>query len=99
MKRDSIRRPVPLGAAVAVLSAIAGPTAAAPILPAIPQGTVAVTLKPIATGLGAPDYAISAPGDASRLFVVEQSGLLRVVQNGQMQAAPALDIQSRVARR
>ena len=66
-------------------------------LPAIAKGDIAVILRPIATGLGAPDYAISAPGDASRLFVVDQIGLLRVIQDGTLLAAPALDIQSRVS--
>jgi glucose/arabinose dehydrogenase len=67
------------------------------LLPPILPGDIAIHLRPIATGLAAPDYAISAPGDVSRLFVVEQSGLLRVIQNGTLLAAPALDIQARVA--
>src|SRR5690606_28140276 len=50
-----------------------------------------------ATGLGAPDYAISPPGDMSRLFVVEQKGTLRVLQNGSLLPTPALDIQSLVS--
>ena len=62
------------------------------VLPSIPRGNIAVHLQPIAIGLSAPDYASFAPGDASRLYVVEQNGLLRVIQNGSLQAAPALDI-------
>ena len=45
---------------------------------ASPRATIAVHLKPVATGMAAPDYAISAPGDTNRLFVVEQNGLLRI---------------------
>jgi glucose/arabinose dehydrogenase len=71
--------------------------AAADLLPSIPKGSIAVRLDPVATGLGAPDYAISPPGDTSRLFVVEQKGTLRVVQNGGLLSAPALDIQSLVS--
>ena len=67
------------------------------ILPAIEPGSIAIQLNPVATGLSAPDYAISAPGDPSRLFVVEQNGLLRVIQNGSLLAAPALDMRSLVA--
>ena len=67
------------------------------ILPPILPGDIAINLRPIATGLAAPDYAISAPGDPSRLFVVEQNGLLRVIQNGSLLGSPALDIQARVA--
>src|SRR6476660_9930063 len=63
----------------------------------IPLGDISIQLTPIATGLAAPDYGISAPGDTNRLFVVEQNGLLRVIQNGSLLATPALDIQSRVA--
>ena len=65
-------------------------------LPTIPQGDIAILLKPIATGMAAPDYAISPPGDTNRLFVVEQNGLLRVIQNGTLLPEAALDIQSRV---
>lgn len=67
------------------------------VLPAIPFGDIAVQLKTVASGLSAPDYAISAPGDASRLFVVEQNGLLRAVENGSLLATPALDLRSRVS--
>jgi glucose/arabinose dehydrogenase len=61
-------------------------------LPDIQKGTIGLTLNPIATGLSAPDYAISPPSDTNRLFVVEQKGLLRVVQNGALLPTPALDI-------
>ena len=44
-------------------------------LPSIPKGDIAIQLMPIATGMAAPDYGISPPGDISRLFVVEQNGL------------------------
>jgi glucose/arabinose dehydrogenase len=67
------------------------------VLPPIPKGTIAVHLQPVATGLSAPDYAISAPGDTNRLFVVEQGGLLRVIQNGTLLPGAALDISGRVA--
>jgi len=67
------------------------------VLPDIPRGDIAVRLNAIATGLAAPDYAISAPGDTNRLFVVEQNGLLRVIQNGALLPDPALDIRSRVS--
>ena len=51
----------------------------------------------VATGLSAPDYATFAPGDASRLYVVEQNGLLRVLRNGVLESAAALDMRSLVA--
>ena len=62
----------------------------------IPIGSIAITLLPVATGLAAPDYGISPPGDKTRLFVLEQNGLIRVIENGVLSPTPALDIQSRV---
>jgi glucose/arabinose dehydrogenase len=86
-------------AVAALLAAAVAPHALgqADVLPNIPRGNIAINLTPVATGLGAPDYAISAPGDTSRLFVVDQGGQLRVLQNGSMLPTPALDISSRVA--
>lgn len=65
-------------------------------LPAITNENIAILLQPIATGMAAPDYAISPPGDTNRLFVVEQNGLLRIIQNGTLLPGSALDMQSRV---
>lgn len=70
--------------------------AADAILPDIGPGSLAIKLDPIVTGLGAPDYAISAPGDFGRLFVVEQKGTLLVVQNGSLLPSPALDLSGRL---
>ena len=67
------------------------------LLPPIDHGDIAVHLDAVATGLGAPDYATYAPGDPTRLYVVDQGGLLRVIQNGTLLSTPALDISSRVA--
>jgi glucose/arabinose dehydrogenase len=61
-------------------------------LPAITNGNIAVLLQPVATGMAAPDYAISPPGDTTRLFVVEQNGLLRIIQNGTLLPGSALDM-------
>ena len=84
-------------AAGLVSLAFCSQVSAGPHLPTIPQGDIAIRLDPIATGLAAPDYAISPPGDTSRLFVVEQNGLLRIIQNGSLLPGAALDIQSRVS--
>ncbi|MCA9241243.1 MAG: PQQ-dependent sugar dehydrogenase, partial [Planctomycetales bacterium] len=85
------------GVSVAVLAATSAcPVAGEPYLPAIQRGDIAVHLAPIVTGLGAPDYAISPAGD-DRLFVVEQNGLLQIVQNGALLPTPALDMQGLVS--
>ena len=54
-------------------------------------------LVPVATGLSAPVYVSAPPGDVNRLFVVEQPGRIRVIQNGQLLATSFLDIASKVS--
>jgi glucose/arabinose dehydrogenase len=83
--------------AALALATLGGAAQATTVLPAITHGDIAIGLQAVATGLSAPDYAIYAPGDTSRLFVVEQNGLLRVIQNGSLLSTPALDISARVA--
>jgi glucose/arabinose dehydrogenase len=80
-----------------VALALASQAWAEPQLPAIQKGDIAIDLRPIATGLSAPDYAISPPDDPSRLFVLEQNGLLRVIQNGSLLSTSALDLRNRVS--
>lgn len=81
-----------------VLLAFCGEVARAQqdVLPDVPKGNIAVRLDPIVTGMSAPDYAINPPGDLNRLFVVEQNGLLRVLENGSLLPTPALDMSSRM---
>jgi glucose/arabinose dehydrogenase len=84
-------------AAVVVALTCSVPASADHILPAIEHGDIAVRLKPIATGLAAPLYGINVPGDTSRLFILEQNGLV-LVKDLTSASAPtvALDLQSRV---
>lgn len=65
-------------------------------VPGLTNGAIHILLQPVATNLSAPCYAISPPGDKHRLFVVEQAGLLRILQDGVLLPDPALDIRSRV---
>lgn len=53
-----------------------------------------LTLTPVVSGLSNPTQTTNAGDD--RLFVVEQSGKIRIVQNGQLLATPFLDIADRV---
>jgi glucose/arabinose dehydrogenase len=78
----------------ATLAALSDARGQADVLPSIPKGSISISLQTVATGLAAPDYAIGAPADTSRLFVLEQKGTVLVVQNGNVLATPALDIQS-----
>src|SRR4051812_43842236 len=91
-----MRRNVPRLAAAMCVLVLAAPALADHILPAIQPG-ISISLQPVATGMSAPDYGISPPGDTSRLFVVEQNGLLRIINNGVLQRGAALDMQSRVS--
>jgi glucose/arabinose dehydrogenase len=55
-----------------------------------------VTWKQVADGLNRP-VALADPGDGSgRLFVLEQPGIIRIIQNGAVLPTPFLDIQERV---
>lgn len=59
-------------------------------LPAAAQ-TAPFTLQVVAEGLDAPVYAIAPAGDP-RLFVVEQSGRIRIFSDGEFIAEPFLDV-------
>ncbi|MFO1512197.1 MAG: PQQ-dependent sugar dehydrogenase [Verrucomicrobiota bacterium] len=65
-------------------------------LPAITNGNIAILLQPVATGLAAPLYGISPPDDTHRLFVLEQNGLVRIIQKGALLPEAALNITNRV---
>lgn len=59
-------------------------------------GTPALTLRRVTSGLRQPVDLQAAPGDRTRLFVVEQAGRLRVLRNGALLERPFLDISARV---
>lgn len=63
---------------------------------AVQQGP-AIELAPIVTtGLRDPLYLTHAGDGSGRLFVVEQPGRIRIIQNGRLLETPFLDIASRV---
>lgn len=55
-------------------------------------------LVEVAKGFTNPLYVTAAGDNSQRLFVVEQDGLVRIVQNGQVLATPFLDVKSLVSR-
>ncbi len=59
-------------------------------------GDIRVDLHHIATGLVAPNWAVSAPGDASRLFVVDQPGQLWAINLQTLERSVFLDVSSRL---
>jgi len=54
-------------------------------------------LTTIVEGLVQPTFVTAAPGDDSRLFVLEKTGAIRVVRDGQLLAEPFLDLSSKVS--
>ncbi|HST07241.1 MAG TPA: PQQ-dependent sugar dehydrogenase, partial [Gemmatimonadaceae bacterium] len=61
----------------------------------LPPG-LSLALGPyVSTGLASPVF-LTQPLDDGRVFIVEQSGRIRIVKNGALQTTPFLDITSRV---
>ncbi len=65
-------------------------------LPDIAQGEIEIDLQPVATGLTAPNWGVSAPGDDSRLFVVDQNGILWAVDLAARTKSVFLDVSARL---
>jgi len=59
-------------------------------------GAIDVKLAVVATGLNAPMMAISPPDGSGRLFIVEQSGTIRIVQGGKLLDEPFLNVASKL---
>jgi glucose/arabinose dehydrogenase len=56
----------------------------------------AYALEPYASGLNQPVFALFAPGDNERFFVVEKPGTVVILRNGVKEDLPFLDITDRV---
>jgi glucose/arabinose dehydrogenase len=69
----------------------------APYTAEVTNGPISLFLITVATNMSAPDYGISPPGDTHRLFVLEQNGLMRIIQDGVLLPTPALDLRNLVA--
>ncbi len=52
--------------------------------------------RAVASGFSQPLYVTGAKGEPGRLYVVEQGGTIRVLQNGKRRSAPFLDIRKLV---
>jgi glucose/arabinose dehydrogenase len=80
------RRCTALLALVAALAALPATAAA---------GTGALSLQRVGT-FDDPVFVTAAPGDSRRLFVVEQTGRIRVVRGGRVLPRPFLDVSGRI---
>lgn len=74
-----------------------GATGSAGLHISVAAGPPVAKLDTVATGLDTPVFLTSVPGDATRLFVVEKSGAIRVIRNDTLLATPFLDIGGLVA--
>src|SRR5947208_6651558 len=75
---------------------VASQVSAVPLDP-IQKGTISINLQPVATGLAAPLYGISPPGDNTRMYVLDQNGIIRVFHNQTGTLTDFMNIQSRVS--
>jgi glucose/arabinose dehydrogenase len=64
--------------------------------PGEPPDSLAARLREVASGLSAPVFLTSPPGDQARAFVVEQGGRIRIIKDDALVATPFLDISARV---
>jgi glucose/arabinose dehydrogenase len=94
MGMRAFRRPGPLAAvAIGLWFGVAGCNGAnSPIQPPLP-GASALAVQEVVSGLLSPVY-LTAPRGDSRLFVVEQAGIIRIIENGQLRSPAFLDIRS-----
>ena len=56
-----------------------------------------VRLARVKSGLGDALLATAAPGQANRLYIVQQSGKVRILQNGRMLPTPFLDVSNLIS--
>jgi len=75
---------------------LVSPARAAGPGPAGQPAATPLTTSLIADGLSRPVFVNAAPGDSTRLFIVEQEGRIRLVKNGTLLATPFLDISAKV---
>src|SRR2546425_179654 len=61
-----------------------------------PEGAGSLRLELVQSGFSSPVSLASPPGDTARLFVVEQTGRIQIVQHGQLLPTAFLDIHSRL---
>lgn len=62
----------------------------------IEKGDVRVELAPVAKGLVSPVHLVAAPDAADRLYVIDQVGVVRVIEKGALTAEPLLDVTKRL---
>jgi glucose/arabinose dehydrogenase len=67
-----------------------------PFPEALAKGSTRIELVPLAAGLSAPLDLRPAPDGSGRLFVTDQAGTVRIVQDGVLLATPFLEVRGRL---
>ena len=67
-----------------------------PIATSIDKGTVKIELEIVASGLAAPVLMVPAGDGSERLFVVDQAGLIHIIDDGVLIPTPFLDVSARL---
>jgi glucose/arabinose dehydrogenase len=93
-----------LGVLAALVGPASGPAAAAPMVPdrtiAAPAAAPAdarIAFQRKASGLSKPVFITSARDGTGRMFIVEQTGRIRILKNGRIRSTPFLDIRGAVS--
>jgi glucose/arabinose dehydrogenase len=103
----TVRRLAAISLAAAITSPFASsaPAAAAPIAPTTDVSTVLasptdahIRLRLLASGLSKPVFATSARDGTGRIFIVEQTGKIKILKNGVVRSTPFLNLTSQVSR-
>lgn len=69
-----------------------------PIEAKIPHGPQRIELQTVAQNMVAPNLLIPAPGDDNRLFIVDQSGQIWILQDGKLLEQPFLDVSEQMVK-
>lgn len=67
-----------------------------PFVDPIAKSSIRIELETVATGLAAPIWATHAPGNPNRLYVADQAGRIRVIDNGSILPGSMLDMSDRL---
>ena len=65
-------------------------------LPRIALGPVSIEVQSVASGLSSPIDLVSAHDGTNRLFIVEQTGRIRILNSGSLVTTPFLDVSGRI---
>ncbi len=87
---------LPLAAFALLTSAALAAPVDDPFPTKIAKGDVRVELQPVASGLASPVLLVAAPDQPDRLFVVDQAGLVRIIEAGELRPEAFLDVTSRL---